>query len=393
MRRLGTSRTALMAASLVIAVGASGCGLGDIPTREPRPTVPPTPSPTPVPTPVPPPTASPSPTPKPSPTPLIYTVKAGDNLLTIAKRFKTSGRSIAYWNRTTYPSLDPDSPKYDPNRIEVGWKLSIIPGVKIEDAAESPSASSPTPEPTISLGPAETPPADGTGLLVTHGSRTSNVVVLTFDLGGPSEPALPIVSWLVEHEVPATFFTTGELAQGDPTARSALALIAAHRELFSVGAGTWTDVDPTGLSASALADQLGRTASAIEATTGDVQQAALPAVGRRPERRGPGCRCVGRVSVHRTLGHRSRRSRCGLGSRPVDRRHRDRDHGPSPAGLDRPAPPRRPGHARGAARDPRRPGRRQAPAGDPDDDAPALTRRSVAVAGAILSRWIDRGSS
>ncbi len=257
-----------MAASLVVAVGASGCGLGDIPTREPRPTVPPTPSPTPLPTPVPSPTPSPSPTPKPSPTPLLYTVKAGDNLLTIAKRFKTSGRSIAYWNRTTYPSLDPDSPKYDPNRIEVGWKLSIIPGVKIEDAAESPSASSPTPEPTISLGPAETPPADGTGLLVTHGSRASNVVVLTFDLGGPSEPALPIVSWLVEHEVPATFFTTGELAQGDPTARSALALIAAHRELFSVGAGTWTDVDPTGLSSSVLADQLGRTASAIEATTG-----------------------------------------------------------------------------------------------------------------------------
>ena len=257
-----------MTASLVAAVGASGCGLGDIPTRAPQPTTTPSPSPTPIPTPVPPPTPTPSPTAKPSPTALIYTVKAGDNLLNLAKRFKTSGRSIAFWNRAAYPSLDPDSKKYDPNRIEIGWKLSIIPGVKIDDAVESPPGSSPTPEATISLGPAETPPSDGTGLLITHGSRVSNVVVLTFDLGGSPEPALPIVRWLVERDVPATFFTSGQLAQTDPTARSALALVAAHPELFTVGAGTWNDPDPTGLTSAALVDELGRTETAIRATTG-----------------------------------------------------------------------------------------------------------------------------
>jgi spore germination protein YaaH len=85
---------------------------------------------------------------RPSPTPLVYTVKPGDSLLSIAKRFKTTGRSIAYWNRATYPSLDPDSSKYDPDRIEVGWKLVLTPGVTIDQALESPPAGSPTPEPT-----------------------------------------------------------------------------------------------------------------------------------------------------------------------------------------------------------------------------------------------------
>ena len=75
-------------------------------------------TPTPEPTP-----AGPTPTPsfvRPTPTPdadlRAYTVKRGDTLVGIAKRFRTSGRSIAYWNRVTYPSLDPESPKYQPDR-------------------------------------------------------------------------------------------------------------------------------------------------------------------------------------------------------------------------------------------------------------------------------------
>ena len=52
----------------------------------------------------------------PEPTFALYTVKRGDTLVGIAKRFKTDGRSIAYWNRVTYPSLDPDSTKYQPDR-------------------------------------------------------------------------------------------------------------------------------------------------------------------------------------------------------------------------------------------------------------------------------------
>lgn len=83
------------------------------------------------------------------PTFLIYTVVRGDNLVAIGRRFKTTGRSIAYWNRATYPSLDPDSPKYSPNRIEVGWKLAIIPGVEVNPDD--------LPEPTETPDPTETP--------------------------------------------------------------------------------------------------------------------------------------------------------------------------------------------------------------------------------------------
>lgn len=142
--------TVLLIAGLVAAIAAAGCGLGDLPTRPPSSLPPATPGPSPSPTAVLPPTPTPSPTPRPTPTALVYTVKAGDSLLSIAKRFKTSGRSIAFWNRATYPSLDPDSPKYDPNRIEIGWKLTLIPGVKIDNGLESPPADSPTPEPTSS---------------------------------------------------------------------------------------------------------------------------------------------------------------------------------------------------------------------------------------------------
>ncbi len=200
------------------------------------------------------PTATPSPTPQPSPTTLVYEVKAGDSLLSIAKKFKTSARSIAFWNRAKYKSLDPDSTKYDPNRIEIGWRLTITPGVKIEDGGAS-SGVPPTPEPSVSLGPAVVPPSDGFGLLVTHGSRESNAIALTFDLGGPPEPALPIVQWLVYQRVPATFFATGQLAQTDPTARSVLTLVAAHPDLFTVGAGGWSDSDLTALKGTAVAVQ------------------------------------------------------------------------------------------------------------------------------------------
>ena len=73
------------------------------------------------------------PTPTPMPTFLVYTVVRGDTLLTIGRRFGTTGRSIAFWNRATYPSLDPDSPRYAPNSIKVGWTLMLIPNVVVTD--------------------------------------------------------------------------------------------------------------------------------------------------------------------------------------------------------------------------------------------------------------------
>ena len=89
---------------------------------------------TPVPTPAGP-TPTPSfvrPTPTPLPTFLTYKVVTGDSLDRIAERFGTSGRSIAYWNRATYPSLDPDSSTYRPNYLKLGWILVLIPHTEVD---------------------------------------------------------------------------------------------------------------------------------------------------------------------------------------------------------------------------------------------------------------------
>src|SRR4029077_7499263 len=60
------------------------------------------------------------PTPTPLPTFLVYVVRPSDSLLSIARRLHTTARSIAYWNRATYKNLDPDSPGYAPDKIQVG---------------------------------------------------------------------------------------------------------------------------------------------------------------------------------------------------------------------------------------------------------------------------------
>lgn len=94
------------------------------------------------------------PTPTPRPTFFIYTVVTGDTLVKIAKRHGTSGRSIAYWNRATYPSLDPDSDKYRPDYLAIGWTLALIPNTEVdpEDLPPGPSTTgipdeSPTEDP------------------------------------------------------------------------------------------------------------------------------------------------------------------------------------------------------------------------------------------------------
>ena len=94
----------------------------------------PIPTATPVPTPAGP-TPTPSfvrPTPTPQPTFFSYTVKSGDSLGAIAKRFKTSARSISYWNRATYPSLDPESGSYRPDYLKVGWVIVLIPNAEVD---------------------------------------------------------------------------------------------------------------------------------------------------------------------------------------------------------------------------------------------------------------------
>ena len=97
---------------------------------------PPTPRPTIVP-----------PTPTPAPTFFVYTVARGDSLNTIAHRYGTTARSIAFWNRAQHPSLDPDSSRYAPNRIEVGWILLLVPDLEVDQEELEPEPT-PAPSPT-----------------------------------------------------------------------------------------------------------------------------------------------------------------------------------------------------------------------------------------------------
>jgi nucleoid-associated protein YgaU len=73
------------------------------------------------------------PTPTPLPTFLSYVVQSGDTLDSIATAHGTTARSLAFWNRAAYPSLDPDSPGYDPNRIKIGWVLLLVPETEIDE--------------------------------------------------------------------------------------------------------------------------------------------------------------------------------------------------------------------------------------------------------------------
>lgn len=97
------------------------------------------------------PTPTPSftrPTPLPAPTFLAYNVKRGDTLTSIAREFRTTPRSIAFWSRGEHPSLDPESAAYQPDRLEIGWVLLLIPDSvfdedELMDATPSPATQAP----------------------------------------------------------------------------------------------------------------------------------------------------------------------------------------------------------------------------------------------------------
>jgi hypothetical protein len=139
----------------------------------PEPTNRPTPSggdtgaaatPTPIPTPAGP-TPTPlfvHPTPTPQPTFLLYTVVSGDSLDRIAKKFGTTGRSIAYWNRASYPSLDPESASYRPDYLKLGWTLALIPHKEVdpENLPTLPPSAEPSAVPSTGDAPSGSPAGD-----------------------------------------------------------------------------------------------------------------------------------------------------------------------------------------------------------------------------------------
>src|SRR5262245_30548512 len=158
-QRLLPSLGVAVSTAVVFAVLVSAC----VPHPPGRPT--PQPPATAPPTSAPPATvsaASPSPsqtfsrpTLTPQPSFLTYRVRTGDTITKIAKDHGTTERSIGYWNREKYPSLDPESSKYNPNNIRVGWRLLIIPNVEVHPDR----APDPPPSPTATTPPSGTPAA------------------------------------------------------------------------------------------------------------------------------------------------------------------------------------------------------------------------------------------
>jgi peptidoglycan/xylan/chitin deacetylase (PgdA/CDA1 family) len=224
------------------------------------------------------PTGEPSfvrPTPSPEPTFTSYVVRSGDSLTSIAERFRTTARSLAWWNRGTYPTLDPESPTYDPNHIQPGWILVVIPGTVVDEAnPPSPSPAPPSPTPGVTAGPSGSPTSQASAsvapaaTVISHGTRGTTKVALTFDMGGRLDPAVQIVQWLIDHQVHATLFPTGSTGSTTTQGRAALTLAAGHPELFDVGNHSWNHPYFTTLTAAQIAEQLTSTEAAIAPIAG-----------------------------------------------------------------------------------------------------------------------------
>jgi len=264
----------LLAGSAVLALLA-GCGLGDLPVGSTgstdlpslaSPSTSPSTSPSSVAGFSPGPSAAP--TPSPQATPVSYVVKAGDSLVNLGHRFKTTGRSIAYWNRKAYPSLDPDKPSYNPNHLEIGWRLTIYPGIIDNDGNGSPDASARPPPPVApSIPPASGPPANGSGLLVSAGPPGGNDVALTFNLDAAGSGA-DIVGWLAGRGVHATIFVTGKLAGPDPATGQVLQFIRSRPDLFSLGNATNDGAALGSMSAAQVSAELTTAETALTAAGG-----------------------------------------------------------------------------------------------------------------------------
>ncbi|MCC6381506.1 MAG: polysaccharide deacetylase family protein [Dehalococcoidia bacterium] len=127
----------------------------------------------------------------------------------------------------------------------------------------APATATPTPRPTTVPPTATGLPASGR--LVANGPRDSARVALTFDMGGRVDPALDIMRWLVDHEVRATIFMTGAMADNPNTdaGREVLRMVEAHPKLFELGNHSYSHPDFRDLSTNEAHAELVRAAEAM----------------------------------------------------------------------------------------------------------------------------------
>ncbi len=239
------------------------------------------------------------PTPAPAPTLTAYVVRVGDTLAELAARFGTTVDSLAYWNRARYPTLDPESRTYAPNRIEIGWRLDYVPG-QVVDPENPPPAATPS-GPAGSLEPFPVLPADGSAILVAHGPRGSDAVALTFEYGGGPGAGAPtaggadgptaigpdaVLQWLVVKGVAATVFVAPAAADpADVAGQAVLGRLAAAPAGITPGLlpsplGPGASWDTAVRAADArLAPLLGRSTAPWLRVSGALDPAALGVIG------------------------------------------------------------------------------------------------------------------
>ena len=91
------------------------------------------------------------------------------------------------------------------------------------------------------------------------------MVALTFDMGGRVGDALSIMDWLVSHDVHASVFMTGAIAENRNTdaGRRVLAIVDANPNLFTLGNHSYSHRDFRDLTAAEIRDELARTEAAV----------------------------------------------------------------------------------------------------------------------------------
>ncbi|TAM74592.1 MAG: hypothetical protein EPN50_03295 [Chloroflexota bacterium] len=118
----------------------------------------------------------------------------------------------------------------------------------------------PTPKPTVRPTPRPTLPPS---VIVSHGSRTSGTIALTFDMGGRTAPAVAIMSWLRDHGIKATIFMTGQSLAGTTAARLVAGIINARPDLFDLGNHSDSHPDLRTMTVAQIADELRRAEATI----------------------------------------------------------------------------------------------------------------------------------
>lgn len=91
------------------------------------------------------------------------------------------------------------------------------------------------------------------------------MVALTFDMGGRTDPAVAIMTWLRDHGVPATIFMTGASVETSSASSQVISIMNARPDLFDLGNHSYGHPDMTTLSAAQVADELRRAEAAIDA--------------------------------------------------------------------------------------------------------------------------------